>query len=68
MLKIGLMNHITNWGNNKMNVGGRPDEVFIENDVLYRRIYETEQTYHDERIMTKEEFLLCMERWYNNNE
>lgn len=62
-----------NWGNNKMNAGGcwifgRPDEIFIENDVLYRRIYETEQTYHDERIMTKEEFLLCMERWYNNNE
>lgn len=56
-----------------MNIGGhwlfgRPDEIFIENDVLYRRIYETEQTYHDERVITKEEFLLCMERWYNKNE
>lgn len=54
-----------------MNVGGcwvfgRPDDIYIENDVLYRRIYETEQTYHDERIMTKEEFLLCMKEWYNN--
>ena len=54
-----------------MNAGGhwlfgRPDEIFIENDVLYRRIYETEQTYHDERVITKEEFLLCVERWCNN--
>jgi hypothetical protein len=56
---------------NKMNVGGcwvfgRPDDIFIENDILYRRIYETEQTYRDERIMTKEEFLLCMKEWYKN--
>ena len=60
-----------NWGNNKMNIGGhwlfgRPDDIFIKNDILYRRIYETEHTYHDEKIMTKEEFLLCMKEWYNN--
>lgn len=47
-------------------VFGRPDDVFIKNDILYRRIYETEQIYHDERIMTKEEFLLCMKEWYKN--
>lgn len=50
-----------------MNIGGHwLDDIFIENDVLYRRIWETEQTYHDERVITKEEFLLCMERWCNN--
>lgn len=47
-----------NWEDNKMNIDGRwlfgrPDETYIENDILYRRIYETEQTYHDERIITK---------------
>ena len=60
-----------------MNTGGcwlfgRPDEIFIRDDVLYRRIYETDQVYHevyhDERVMTKKEFLLCIEEWYNNKE
>ena len=54
-----------------MNIGGnwlfgKPDEIFIKNNSLYRRIYETEQVYRDEKIITKEEFLLCMERWCDN--
>ena len=58
-----------------MNTGGiwlfgKPDEIFIQDDVLYRRVYETEQVYRDERIMTKDEFLMCMKEWYkgDNNE
>lgn len=51
-----------NWGNNKMNVG-KPDDMFIKDDTLYRRIWETEQTYHDEKIITKNEFMLCMYEW-----
>ena len=51
-----------------MNVGGcwvfgKPDEIFIENDVLYRRIYETEQVYDDEIVMTRDEFMLCYNAW-----
>ena len=51
-----------------MNAGGqylfgKPDETFIENDTLYRRIWETEQTYHDEIVITKEEFKMCYMAW-----
>ena len=51
-----------------MNVGGcwvfgRPDDVFIENDVLYRRIWETEQVIIHIPIITKEQFMLCYNTW-----
>lgn len=54
-----------------MNIGGiylfgKPNEIFIKYDTLYRRIWETKQTYHDEKVITKNELLLCMERWCNN--
>lgn len=42
---------------------GKSDNIFIEDDVLYRRIWETEQTYHDEKIMTKNEFIICYNTW-----
>lgn len=56
-----------------MNIGGRwlfgrPDEIYIENDILWRRVYETEQTYHIEMVITKKEFELCMKEWGNKNE
>ena len=33
------------------------DEIFIKDGILYRRIYETEQVYRDEKIITKEKYL-----------
>lgn len=41
---------------------GKPD-VFIQDDVLYRRVYETEQVYRNEKIITKEEFIKCFDEW-----
>lgn len=58
-----------------MNTGGRwlfgrPNDIIIKDDTLYRRIWETEQVCRDEKIMTKDEFLMCMKEWYkgDNNE
>ena len=51
-----------------MNVGGRwlfgrPNEIFIEGNKLIRRIYETEQVYNDEIVLTRDEFMLCYNEW-----
>ena len=51
-----------------MNMGKRCDEIYIENDILWRKVYETEQTYHTEMVISKEEFLLCMKEWGDKNE
>ena len=49
---------------------GRPNEIFIDGNKLIRRIYETEQVYDDEIVLTKDEFLLCYNAWVKgeNNE
>lgn len=46
-------------------MSNRPDYLWIdeENNILYRRVFETEQVYKDIKIMSKDEFTLCYDLW-----